>query len=284
MAASLSIAKAEAETILTEHCGDGRLLVVEAENQTTSEEAYKDWNRRRRKWIELTKDALTYIYASGEEPDEFEKAARRAALFGPLAWHESLRYDLVATQRGVDKLESLIGRLRYATEPAEVIVVPTPSGSDGQVTEEPEIFLVHGRDLDKRDAVARFMERSGPPSFAPTILDEQAGKGRTIVEKLEQHAGDASYAVVLLTGDDEGRFGDAGETRPRARQNVILELGLFTGLLGRDNVAVLYEPLVEIPTDIGGLEYISLDGDWQKRLVRELRAAGWDFSLDRLDH
>lgn len=283
MATSLSISKAEAETILTEHCGDGRLLVVEAENQAASEDAYKDWNRRRRKWIEPTRDALTYIYTSGKEPDEFEKAARRAAFFGPLAWHESLRYDLVATQRGVDKLESLIGRLRYATAPVEAIV--TPSGSDGQViSEKSKIFLVHGRDLDKRDAVARFMERSGPSGFTPTILDEQAGKGRTIVEKLEQHAGYASYAVVLLTGDDEGRFGGAGEMRPRARQNVILELGLFTGLLGRDNVAVLYEPSVEIPTDIGGLEYISLDGDWQKRLVRELRAAGWDFSLDRLDH
>jgi predicted nucleotide-binding protein len=102
------------------------------------------------------------------------------------------------------------------------------------------------------------------------------------VEKLEQHAEDASYAVVLLTADDVGGLAGSTTMRPRARQNVVLELGLFTGLLGRDKIAVLYESDVEIPSDIAGLEYLALDGDWEKQLVRELRAAGWDFSLDRI--
>jgi predicted nucleotide-binding protein len=36
--------------------------------------------------------------------------------------------------------------------------------------------------------------------------------------------------VVLLTSDDEGRQVGVGELKRRARQNVVLELGLFVGI------------------------------------------------------
>jgi predicted nucleotide-binding protein len=44
-------------------------------------------------------------------------------------------------------------------------------------------------------------------------------------------------------------------TKPagRARQNVVFELGFFFGSVGRERVAVLYEPDVEKPSDIDGL-------------------------------
>ncbi|WP_350309794.1 TIR domain-containing protein [Arthrobacter sp. efr-133-R2A-63] len=39
-------------------------------------------------------------------------------------------------------------------------------------------------------------------------------------EKFEDHAAEAAFAVVLLAPDDQG-----GVMKPRARQNVVLELG-----------------------------------------------------------
>jgi hypothetical protein len=36
------------------------------------------------------------------------------------------------------------------------------------------------------------------------------------------------------------------------------------------------------PSDIDGLAYIPLDGEWGIRLVRELREASFDYSLDRV--
>jgi predicted nucleotide-binding protein len=104
------------------------------------------------------------------------------------------------------------------------------------------------------------------------------------MEKIEQHAGESKYAVVLLTGDDVGGVKDAepATQQARARQNVILELGWFCGEIGRKSVAVLYEEGVELPSDVDGLAYIPLGGNWQKQLVDELRDAGWDFQLDRL--
>jgi predicted nucleotide-binding protein len=93
--------------------------------------------------------------------------------------------------------------------------------------------------------------------------------------KLE-HNSDVRAAVVLLTPDDVGKSAtDSGEARPRARQNVVLELGYFVGRLGRDKVAVLYDESVDVPSDYRGAEYIKVDAEaaWKLKLARELKQA-----------
>ncbi len=136
------------------------------------------------------------------------------------------------------------------------------------------IFVVHGRDDARKYELMRLLEKAVAAS-QPIVLHEQASGGATILEKLERHAQTASCAVVLLTGDDEGRLrGRDDPLRPRGRQNVILELGMFIGLLGRNHVVVLKEPDVEAPSDLDGLVYIPLDGAgaWRHSLLKELAA------------
>ncbi len=89
------------------------------------------------------------------------------------------------------------------------LVLPTSS----------KVFIVHGHDGEARETVARFLNNIG---FEPVILNEQANKGRTIIEKVEANS-DVGFAVVLLTPDDVGRANSATELEPRARQNVLLE-------------------------------------------------------------
>lgn len=62
--------------------------------------------------------------------------------------------------------------------------------------------------------------------------------------------------------------------KPRARQNVIFELGFFMGRFGRKRVATLIEENVEMPSDLNGLGYISFSSDWKKQLLKELDVAG----------
>lgn len=159
-------------------------------------------------------------------------------------------------------------------ESAEDVLPPASSGEpDGS------IFLVHGQDLAAREQVRRFVERA--TGMAVVVLDEQPNKGEDLLGKLLAHALRAAFAVVLLTGDDVGGP-NVDQLKPRARQNVILELGLFLGLLGRSKVAALYQIGVELPSDFVGVGYIPLDGDgWQMRLVKELRAAGIPASIDK---
>ena len=61
---------------------------------------------------------------------------------------------------------------------------------------------------------------------------------------------------------------------PELEQNVVFELGYFMGKLGRDRVCLLLKDQVELPSDIGGIVYISMDPNdgWKTRLQRNIRA------------
>lgn len=107
---------------------------------------------------------------------------------------------------------------------------PTPASQKSD-----RIFIVHGHDAAARESVARFLENLG---FEAVILHEQANRGRTVIEKVEANS-DVGFAVVLLTPDDLGRGISEADLEPRARQNVLLELGYFIGRLGRENVCAL---------------------------------------------
>lgn len=135
-----------------------------------------------------------------------------------------------------------------------------------------KIFIVHGHDGEAREAVARFISSIG---LTPIILHEQANRGRTVIEKVEAH-GDVSFAVVLLTPDDLGKAKGSTDLEPRARQNVLLELGYFFGRLGRENVCALKRGHVEVPSDFAGVVWETMDAGtgWKLSLGRELQAAG----------
>ena len=139
-----------------------------------------------------------------------------------------------------------------------------------------KVFLVHGRDIDTKNTVARFLERI---RLDPVVLQEKPDQGSTIIEKFERYASMVKFAVVLLTPDDEGSLSNGtGNAQPRARQNVIFELGYFVGKLGRDRTCALVKGNLEMLSDYYGVLYIPLnDGDgWQMRLIRELKSADYD--------
>jgi predicted nucleotide-binding protein len=132
------------------------------------------------------------------------------------------------------------------------------------------VFVVHGHDEGARETLARFLEKI---DFQPVVLHEQANQGRTVIEKIEANS-DVGFAVVLLTPDDEGCV-KGGQPKPRARQNVLLELGYFIGHLGREKVCALKRGDPEIPSDYLGVVWESMEtGSWKSALCRELDAAG----------
>lgn len=136
-----------------------------------------------------------------------------------------------------------------------------------------QIFVVHGRDTATVNEVKVHVH--GMTGIMPQILSDQPGQGDTIIEKFERHADASHYAIVLLTPDDEGRLAGTGQPQPRARQNVILELGYFFGKLGRKRVVVINKG-VEQPSDVHGLNYIAHGTTtWLEELRRELKAAGF---------
>lgn len=153
---------------------------------------------------------------------------------------------------------------------ADLVVRKSPSN---------KVFIVHGHDNEAKQTVARFIEKTG---YTPIILHEQVSGGRTIIEKIEANS-EVDFAVVLLTPDDIGGP-RGGAEQPRARQNVIFELGYFIALLKRSNVFALKRGDLEVPSDFVGVIYHDMDsaGAWQQDLAREMEGAGLSIDWNKV--
>jgi predicted nucleotide-binding protein len=191
---------------------------------------------------------------------------------------EEVREGLVAGRdRAIVMLEEEVGAL---TEDLEAMPAAAGGSTEPRArAASREIFVVHGHDEGARETVAGFLRKL---DLSPIILHEHANEGRTIIEKFEDKSSDAGFAVVLLTPDDVGGT-DATKLQPRARQNVILELGYFVAKLGRKRVCALKKGDIEVPTDYIGVGYVNLDlkGGWRLELAREIKAAGIDVDLNK---
>lgn len=145
-----------------------------------------------------------------------------------------------------------------------------------------KIFLVHGRDNESKQEVARYVESLG---VGVIILHEQASSGMTIIEKIEHYANEADFAIVLYTACDHGRGIHETKVHPknRARQNVVFEHGYLMAKLGRKNVCALVKGEIETPNDVSGVVYVGLDGAgaWKIEIDKELKACGYSITSPR---
>lgn len=135
------------------------------------------------------------------------------------------------------------------------------------------VFIAHGHDQQAITTVAKFVETLG---LKVIVLDEQPKKGQTIIDKFEEHADEADFAIVLLTPDDVGSSKATGKRKPRARQDIIFELGYLRGGLGGERVCALYKEGVELPSNIRDVAHVPIDSanDWKLRLRQGMRKAG----------
>ena len=97
----------------------------------------------------------------------------------------------------------------------------------------------------------------------------------------------ARFGIVLLTPDDMGYAQRDGELhrQPRARQNVVLEMGMLIAALGRQNVAILKKGHIETPSDAQGIIYLPFNDRVKEtvpRLVDRLRNAGFTLKPDAI--
>ena len=138
------------------------------------------------------------------------------------------------------------------------------------------VFVVHGHNGEIKQAVARLLEKQG---IQPIILHEQANQGSTIIEKIERNS-EVGCAICLFTADDTGGT-KGGSLQVRARQNVVFESGYFIGRLGRENVIILADQDIEMPSDLQGVVYTSVH-NWQISVLNDLRAMGFDVDYNKL--
>jgi hypothetical protein len=96
--------------------------------------------------------------------------------------------------------------------------------------------------------------------------------GSTFIESLVTALPRFDFAVLVLTGDDLLRSRQSESLSPR--DNVLFELGLFTGRLGRARTFIAHqrEPSPRIPSDLAGVTTATYD--WPRQDGNHVAALG----------
>lgn len=144
---------------------------------------------------------------------------------------------------------------------------------------------MHGHDTSSREQLELIIRRLG---LNPYVLANTGGAGLTIIEALESEIrkdGKSKFGIVLLTPDDMGYSIQDGieKTEPRARQNVVLEMGMLISAIGRENTVIIKKGHLELPTDANGIIYLGFNDHVKEvvpGLVDRLQTSG--FQIDPL--
>jgi predicted nucleotide-binding protein len=137
--------------------------------------------------------------------------------------------------------------------------------------EYPKLFIISSTEALK---VAETIRASLESDVFSTVWNQGVFfAGGYSLEALEKAVSESDFAIAIAQADDiiESR----GGRQPTLRDNVLFELGLFMGRLGRHR-ALLIHPKVEglkLPSDLQGLTLLRYEPGEPNELPKRLKAA-----------
>jgi len=117
------------------------------------------------------------------------------------------------------------------------------------------------------------MALSHDPRVSTLWADGVFGASATTIESLEKELEQADFACPVVTADDVTASRD--NIRHSPRDNVIFELGLFMGRLGRDRGFMIRPRGLDIktPPDLYGISMIDYTSGHERELAQRLGPA-----------
>jgi len=223
--------------------------------------------------------------------DGIEALVQRIAASGTIGeWSEEVggKHVFRSRDRGVLNYWPAKGTVQYQGKPEAQEPLKAAVGGNGPAAPaapqvavvkntKTKIFIVHGHDTHALEQLELILRRLG---LDPYILQNNDGGGNTIIEALEQQIyKEAAFGIILMTPDDFGFPKSKGvdATQPRARQNVILEMGMVMASLGRESMAILKKGALEHPSDVDGVLRLDFNDHVKEvavRLAQRMKKAG----------
>ncbi|WP_375682907.1 MULTISPECIES: TIR domain-containing protein [unclassified Bartonella] len=173
---------------------------------------------------------------------------------GVINWYESTGTINVQGKENIKQklIEDLAKHIEETSTIPSSKTAPNPSNK--------KIFIVHGHDHIALEQLELILRRLG---LEPYILQNTSGNGLPIIQTLKKEICDSSisFGIVLLTHDDMGYAISQGaeKIQPRARQNVIFEMGMLAAALPLERIAILQKEGIEMLSDVGGVYYLSFN-------------------------
>lgn len=117
--------------------------------------------------------------------------------------------------------------------------------------DRPFVFIGSSAEgLDAAKAIQANLDRCCEPAiWSQGVFGLSEGSLEALVKRVD----DFDFAILVLTPDD--LVASRGEMRPSPRDNVLLELGLFIGALGRERTFMVYrrDAKLKLPSDLAGI-------------------------------
>lgn len=160
---------------------------------------------------------------------------------------------------------------------SQTVSLKTTVKSNNTPDNKTKIFVVHGHDQTSLEQLELVLRRLG---LDPYILQNNDGQSKTLIEALEKHIyEEAAFGIILMTPDDYGypKNKTNEDRQPRARQNVILEMGMVMASLGRDKTVILKKGNLESPSDVNGIIYLEFNEHVKEvavKLANRMKGAG----------
>ncbi len=130
--------------------------------------------------------------------------------------------------------------------------------SQSATTSKPRVFIGSSAEsLDVADAINVNLDHQAEV----TVWKHGFELSSTTIENLVRLAGSVDFAVFVFTPDDLAEI--RGNERPIVRDNVLFELGLFAGTLGRERCFMVKprDEELHFPTDLLGLTPADYEGN-----------------------
>lgn len=195
----------------------------------------EDWEHDQEEefFSDIRKDGAQYSYRQLGRPYDL------------IVNHDEWGADVVVETETRAAIESVF---HVAEKLAPLAKLPDPPAADVPEVQPVRVFIGHGQNQQWRDLKDHIHEKH---DYDVQAYEIGARTGHAIRDVLEEMLSSSSFAILVMTGEDETADGDV-----RARQNVVHEAGLFQGRLGFNRAIVLVEQGVATFSNIDGIQQI----------------------------
>lgn len=161
-----------------------------------------------------------------------------------------IRHDSDGTTNvaiGAPKKAQAVSILNYLNERRSLCTLPPLPGPTVEAV-APVVFIGHGRSEDWRKVKDHLQDKH---HYTVNAYEVGARAGHTIRDVLDEMLTTSSFAVLMMTAEDE-----TGDGQLRARQNVVHEAGLFQGRLGFHRAIAVVVEGVEVFSNLDGVQQL----------------------------
>lgn len=247
-------------------------------------ETQADLKRNKDDYYSWTRYNSEYLKkAFNKEQNEYRKSYddTDSFFFGSIGLRKSPLQDLKSLKDKINHKVCILKKIRAKTDLMNISVLKSGVFKKHVVeSNKSQIFIVPGQDVVARDKVTSFIESL---DLEVIILEDQAFSNQTLLEKIEANS-NAKFAIIIYTpSQKDEKLLENGNVKLKAQQNKIFEHGFLMGKIGKSNVCALVNENIEMPNDISGAAYISMDKTdlWCYTLARELKKAGYTINMKK---